>query len=147
MAAYLSRSPEDTEEYGRSLAERLAPGQTVALYGDLGAGKTALVRGILKGLGYGGTAASPTFPIACEYLAESCGIRFDTVHFDMYRIHTEEELLSTGFYDYLSDGFLTLIEWSENIPFAVEDSFLKIRLSRGRAENEREILVGGGLTC
>ncbi len=99
-----------TEAFGRALATRLRRGDVVALFGTLGAGKTTLARGVLRGLGFEGDVASPTFPIVLAY---------DTAlplwHVDLYRIEHEAELEELGLDEARADAAL-LIEWPERLP-------------------------------
>jgi tRNA threonylcarbamoyladenosine biosynthesis protein TsaE len=99
-----------TEALGRMLAGRLRPGDVVALFGTLGAGKTTLARGVLRGLGFAGDVASPTFPIVQVY---------DTVpplwHVDLYRIERADELEELGLDEARAEAVL-LIEWPERLP-------------------------------
>ena len=90
---FTTHSQQETEDIGCRFASCVRPGMTVAMYGDLGAGKTAFTRGVERGLGYQGSVTSPTFSIVNEYR----GGRVDVAHFDMYRISSEEELYGTGF--------------------------------------------------
>ena len=96
---YITHSPEETEALGAKFALSLHPGDVVAFSGDLGAGKTAFTRGVLRGLGYTGRVTSPTFAIANEYHTD----RADVAHFDLYRILDSEALFEIGFDEYL-DG-------------------------------------------
>lgn len=139
MKTYPSNSPAETEALGAQLAKRLKPGDVVALYGPLGAGKTAFARGVLRALGYGDHAASPTFAIVNEYRGQA----LDVAHFDMYRIASEEELYSTGFYDYLDGHTVLLIEWSENIEWAIEEDAVRVTISRN-GDLARDIRIEGG---
>ena len=106
----ISHSPEDTERAGADFAQTLQPGDVVTLDGDLGAGKTAFARGVLRGLGYTGRVTSPTFAIANEYSAPGGAV----VHFDLYRILGEEALFELGFEEYLDRERILLNEWSKN---------------------------------
>ena len=101
---YTTYSQNDTEELGKRFSVALEPGTEVAMYGGLGAGKTAFTRGVLRGLGYEGTVSSPTFAIVNEYR----GGRLDLAHFDMYRISTEDTGLHSIFdtVRYSGDVFL-----------------------------------------
>jgi tRNA threonylcarbamoyladenosine biosynthesis protein TsaE len=114
-----------TEELGASLAPALRPGDVVALFGGLGAGKTTLARGILKGLGHDGDVASPTFPIVQVY--EPPQVRIPLWHVDLYRIEHALELEELGIEDALADAAL-LIEWPERLPRLSPDA-LKLRLA------------------
>ncbi len=84
------------------------------MYGDLGAGKTAFVRGMARGMGLDCRVSSPTFTIVNEYLGER-----ELIHFDMYRLSSADELFDIGWEDYLSRGAVCAVEWSEN----VQDAF------------------------
>ncbi|MFO7822170.1 MAG: tRNA (adenosine(37)-N6)-threonylcarbamoyltransferase complex ATPase subunit type 1 TsaE [Lentisphaeria bacterium] len=110
---FKSHGVEETERFGRKLAQFLKPGTTVALYGDLGAGKTVLSRAIARGLGITEPVTSPTFTVVQEYQTPE-GKWF--YHLDMYRINSEDDALAFGIDEYLfvPDG-ITLIEWPERI--------------------------------
>ena len=101
-----------TEAFGRRIAAELRPGDVVALYGTLGAGKTTLARGVLEGLGYRGDVASPTFPIVITY--EPPQLALPVWHVDLYRIERPEELEELGIEEALGEGAL-LIEWPERL--------------------------------
>lgn len=137
----ISSSPEETEAAGASLAEILIGSpelpRFIAMYGDLGSGKTAFTRGFASVASPASAVRSPTFTIVNEYRAGNTPV----FHFDMYRIGDEDELYSIGFYDYLSKGFC-LCEWSENIEYALPEEYLKTEISRTyRADDERSITV------
>lgn len=138
MQKYVSKSPAETETFGKKLGEKLKPGSVIALYGDMGAGKTALTRGIACGLGISQGVSSPTFALVHEYDG-----RLPVYHFDMYRVENWDDLYSTGFFDYLDAGGIVIIEWSENIENAIPDTAMRIHLSQGQAENERIISCEG----
>ena len=125
-----SRSPLDTEAAGRALAEALAADPSlpsfVALYGDLGVGKTAFVRGFTSVLAPSARVKSPTFALVNEYK----GDRLSVFHFDMYRIESEDELESIGFYDYLTRTGYCLTEWSENIPYALPERYCSVEIRK-----------------
>ncbi|WP_374596928.1 tRNA (adenosine(37)-N6)-threonylcarbamoyltransferase complex ATPase subunit type 1 TsaE [Sphingosinicella sp.] len=99
-----------TDTFGRRLAARLAPGDIVLLSGDLGAGKTALARGILAGLGHAGEVPSPTFTLVQSY--EVPGVRLPVWHVDLYRLEDPDEVEELGLDEILADGAL-IIEWPE----------------------------------
>lgn len=137
----ITSSPEETEAAGASLADILIGNSElprfIAMYGDLGSGKTAFTRGFSSVASPSSAVRSPTFTIVNEYRSGSTPV----FHFDMYRIGDEDELYSIGFYDYLSKGFC-LCEWSENIEYALPEEFLRAEISRtGRDDNERSITV------
>jgi tRNA threonylcarbamoyladenosine biosynthesis protein TsaE len=102
-----------TEALGRAIAPLLRPGDSIALFGTLGAGKTSLSRGILLGLGHHGEVASPTFPIVQTY--DPPDVSIPVWHVDLYRIEAVQELEELGLDDALMDSAL-LIEWPERLP-------------------------------
>ena len=99
-----------TLDLGRALFRSLAPGSVIFLHGNLGAGKTTLVRGFLRAAGYHGPAKSPTFTLVEEYRLASLAV----YHFDLYRLQSAEELECLGFRDYLRADALCFIEWPEH---------------------------------
>ena len=135
----LSHSPEDTEDIGARLAEQLEPGAVVAFTGDLGAGKTAFVRGLARGLGVQDRVTSPTFTIVNEYE----GGRLPLFHFDMYRLGSADELFDIGWEDYLRRGGVCAVEWSENIADALEEDAVRVDIRRGASDQERVITIAG----
>ena len=134
-----SSSVEETEALGRALAQRLAPGAVVAFTGDLGAGKTAFVRGMAQGLGIAQRVTSPTFTIVNEYE----GGRLPLFHFDMYRLGSADELFDIGWEDYLCRGGVCAVEWSENIADALEEDAVRVDIRRGASDQERVITIAG----
>ncbi len=126
MTEYLSHSPEETGQIGRTIGERLTHGGVIALTGGLGMGKTCLITGIARGLGYTGEVSSPTFALVNEYI----GGRLPLYHFDMYRVEGWDDLYSTGFFDYLDAGGLLAVEWSENVAAALPEDTMHIDISR-----------------
>ena len=123
---YITNSPAETEAVGAALARVLEPGTVIAYTGDLGAGKTAFTRGLARGLGITDAVTSPTYTIVNEYLSG----KMPLFHFDMYRIKDEDDLVSTGFYDYEERNGIILAEWSENIPFAVPEDAVKVTIEK-----------------
>ena len=126
-------SPEETEAVGASVAKALLEDRAlprfIALYGDLGVGKTAFVRGLASVLAPGVAVRSPTFALVNEYRARPLPI----FHFDMYRIEDEDALESIGFYDYLDRG-LCVVEWSENIGYALPEQYIRIEIQKCDAQ-------------
>lgn len=125
-----NESASETEALGGELAELLRSDTSlprfIALYGDLGVGKTAFVRGFCARLAPDARVKSPTFALVHEYLS----VPVPVFHFDMYRITDDDELYSTGFYDYLErDGYI-LTEWSENIPFGVPERCISVNIEK-----------------
>ena len=118
----------ETEAFGRDFAKGLKKGDFVAMYGDLGAGKTAFVRGMASYLVPGERVSSPTYAIVNEYIGKENTL----CHFDMYRITDEDDLYSIGFWDYRDCIFA--IEWAENIPYALPDSYYKVTITKGEGD-------------
>ena len=121
---FLSKCEADTESLGEKLASQLPDNCFIAMYGDLGMGKTAFVRGLCKKLCPNSRVTSPTYTIVNIYKNGKSRIN----HFDMYRILDEDSLESVGFYDYLSTG-ITVCEWCENVPFALPEVYLEVRFA------------------
>ena len=138
---FFSNSEAETEAAGASLARTLPDGAVVALYGDLGAGKTAFVRGMVRGLGIDARVSSPTFTIVNEYL----GAR-ELYHFDMYRLGSSDELFDIGWEDYLSRGGICAVEWSENVEDAFEGDQVCVRIEK-TGDAERLITIGEAGAC
>lgn len=125
----VTASPEETEKLGETLAPRIFSGELpsfVAFLGDLGVGKTAMIRGIVRGIAPGAAVRSPTFSLVNEYR----GGKKPIFHFDMYRIEDEDDLYSIGYDDYLARDAIFLVEWSENISYALPEEYLEIRISK-----------------
>lgn len=117
--------PAATEALGARLAASLRPGDVVALYGGLGAGKTTLARGLLAALGLAGEAPSPTFAIVQPYAPPE--VRFPAWHVDLYRIENRRDIAELGLDDARTDCAL-LIEWPERLGDALWPDALRLRL-------------------
>lgn len=140
-------SVEATENIGRELARYLisdtAMPRFVAMYGDLGVGKTAFVRGFCSELCEGSIVRSPTFALVNDYKCQKNSGRVKHVyHFDMYRITGEDDLYSIGFYDYLDSGELCIAEWCELIPYALPEEYIEVKICKLNHGNDREINIG-----
>ncbi len=136
LQTFYSQSEQQTEQIAEKLAHTLQGTEMIAMFGGLGAGKTAFTRGLARGLGIDDGVSSPTFALVHEYEG-----RFMLYHFDMYRIGSYDDLYSTGFFDYQGQGVM-IIEWSENIePFLPEER-INITIKR-ISDNEREIIIEG----
>ena len=133
-----TKNEAETEQAGAELARTLPDGAVVALYGDLGAGKTAFVRGMARGMGISARVSSPTFTIVNEYL----GAR-ELYHFDMYRLASSDELFDIGWEDYLRRGGVCAVEWSENVADAFEGDEITVRIEK-LGDEERKITIGEG---
>ncbi len=125
-----THSPEETEACGARLAEYMTSHPDlppfIALFGDLGVGKTAFTRGYASVYAPGVPVRSPTFALVNEYKNGKMSL----FHFDMYRIESEDDLDSIGFYDYLDRPGVCLVEWSEKIPFALPDRYLRVTIEK-----------------
>ena len=137
---FISNSPAETEAVGEALGRRLTPGAVVAFSGDLGAGKTAFVRGLARGLGIPDRVTSPTFTIVNEYE----GGRLPLFHFDMYRLASADELFDIGWEDYLARGGVCAVEWSENVAEAMDESTIRVDIRRGDGESQRIVTIENG---
>jgi len=135
-----THSADETQALGQRLAKRLLPGDVIAYFGDLGAGKTALTRGIAQGLGVKDLVTSPTYTIVNEYLTG----RIPLFHFDMYRLGSSDELFDIGWEDYLARGGVCAVEWSENVEDALRDA-IHITIEKDPLEPDtRRITIEGG---
>ncbi len=119
-----SQSAAETIEFGRHLAKSLQPGDVIALTGDLGAGKTCLVKGIALGLGVTQDVTSPTYTIIHEYR----GGRLPLMHVDLYRLDTVQQAIATGIEEYLNGDGVTVIEWAEKIAGLLPEQAKRIRI-------------------
>ena len=113
---YLSTSAEETRGYVRQFASGLHPGDIVSLTGPLGAGKTEFMRGITDFFSCSDQLSSPTFPILNIYEGSLFGAEVALHHFDLYRIKSLHELEAIGFDEYLSSGYLSVVEWGDLFP-------------------------------
>ena len=131
-----THSAEETIAFGRALAAELSPPLIVLLRGDLGAGKTTLVKGIAEGFGAARAedVTSPTFTLVHEYR----GPHTPLYHIDLYRIETQRELETLGLDDLLAPNSILLIEWGEKFPRLQRDQDVEITLERV-GETERRI--------
>ena len=133
-----THSADETQALGKKLAESLRPGDVIAYFGDLGAGKTAFTRGIAEGLGVSEQVTSPTYTIVNEYLSG----RLPLFHFDMYRLGSSDELFDIGWEDYLSRGGVCAVEWSENVMDALPEDTVWVRIAR-EGDTGRSITIEG----
>ena len=141
MAVYHSKSESETEAIGAAFARDLPGGTVVAMVGELGAGKTAFVRGMARGMGLNCRVSSPTFTIVNEYLGER-----ELIHFDMYRLSSADELFDIGWEDYLARGAVCAVEWSENVSDAFWGDEIVVRIEKC-GEGERLITIGEDAPC
>jgi len=111
MATFISHSPAETESLGEKFGRAARHGLVIALSGELGAGKTQLVKGVARGLGIGARVHSPTFTLVNEY----GGGRLRLFHLDLYRLESREQILSAGLEDFFQPDGVAVIEWAERI--------------------------------
>ena len=137
----ITSSPRETEAAGEALGRRIPDGTVLAMYGDLGAGKTALVRGLARGMGIDARISSPTFTIVNEYQ----GAR-TLIHFDMYRLQSAEELFDIGWEDYSARGAVCAVEWSENVEEAFFGDEWKLTIEK-LSDTDRRITIEEGEPC
>ncbi len=137
----ITNSERETEQLGERLAQKLPDGAVVAMYGGLGAGKTAFVRGMARGMGIDMRVSSPTFTMVNEYL----GAR-ELFHFDMYRLGSAVDLFDIGWQDYLGRGGVCVVEWSENVAEAFDGSEIKVEITK-LSETSRKIEIEGAELC
>ena len=121
-----SHNAGETMEFGRAFAEKLRGGEVIALYGDLGAGKTCLVKGLARGLGIRQEITSPTFTIIHEYPDG----RLPLYHIDLYRLDTPGEAVNLGIEDYLATTGVTVVEWAEKIESLLPAQTIRIHLTQ-----------------
>ena len=139
-AKVTTHSPEETEAVGARLAHLMENDRKmptfIAMYGDLGVGKTAFVRGLASVMAPGRAVRSPTFALVNEYRATGKRPLF---HFDMYRIESEDDLYSIGFEDY-PDAGVCVAEWCEKIPFALPDAYVEVRIEKCPPDENKRII-------
>lgn len=131
-------SEAETVLAGEKMGKKLLPGDVLAFYGDLGAGKTAFIRGVARGLGIASRVSSPTFTIVNEYPGP-----VPLFHFDMYRLGSSDELFEIGWEDYLTRGGVCCVEWTENVADAMPAEAVAVTIEK-TGENARKITVSGG---
>ena len=117
-----TKSPEETMEFGRALSGLLCEGSVIALVGELGAGKTVLIKGIAEGLGIKDIITSPTFIIANFYLG-----RMPFAHIDLYRT-TDSDAIESGIYEYFLEDGITCVEWADRAPSIIPTYAIKITI-------------------
>lgn len=123
MKQYESFSYDDTQVIAKEIADTLKGGEFIAMYGDLGAGKTAFVQGLAKALGITNHVTSPTFTIVNEYEG-----RLPLYHFDVYRIADPDEMYEIGYDDYIDSDGVCVVEWAELIEDLFPDKYYKLTI-------------------
>lgn len=138
----ITNNTEETEGVGSTLSAKILSDTSfprfVALYGDLGVGKTAFVRGFTADIAPSALVRSPTFALINEYKGKDLSV----FHFDLYRIEDEDSLYSIGFYDYFDRHGICITEWTENIEYALPDSYFKVKIEKLSDDaDKRHILI------
>jgi tRNA threonylcarbamoyladenosine biosynthesis protein TsaE len=142
-----TRTPDETVELGRRIGTTLRPGDVVLLHGDLGAGKTTLVRGIAAALGVDGPIQSPTFVLVHDHPGRTAdGQVIALHHLDLYRLGGDDEADGMGYADYLAaaDG-VTVVEWPERAEASLPDAYLLVEIEAGVGDDRRVALSAHGL--
>ena len=137
MQSFISRSEKDTADFAREFAKTLRPGDIVAFFGGLGAGKTTFTRYMCEALDCRDDVSSPTFALVHCYRA-----KFPIYHFDMYRINSADDLETTGFFDYMDEDTVLAVEWSENIADCLPKNIITVTIEN-IGEDMRRIEVKG----
>jgi len=132
---FTTRSEADTMNFARRLSPMLRPGDTVLLYGDLGAGKSVLARGIARGLGVEGPMPSPTFTLMVPYIGNKGQKLY---HFDLYRLADPEEYYAAGLDEFVGGDGMAVVEWPQMADLEPTPA-LEIELTRGDGDETRHI--------
>ncbi len=151
MQEFKAHLPDEaaTAALGAALAQVLAPGLTIYLHGDLGAGKTALTRALLHAAGHIGPVKSPTYTLAEPYCVTLAGQASNVIHFDLYRMASPEEFLDAGFREYFNSTNVCIVEWPERGEGVLPSPDIHIFLSvSGHGRNvECQALSDQGSQC
>jgi tRNA threonylcarbamoyladenosine biosynthesis protein TsaE len=140
MMDLLTHNAKETRAFAARLATQVQRGDLLLLHGDLGAGKTTFAQGLAEGLGIAAGVTSPTFTLVQEYR----GGRLPLYHFDLYRLGGPDEVFDLGFFDYLEQGGVVVVEWPERLGESLPDERLDITLSAaGEAERTITLLARG----
>jgi len=137
LIEFLSNSPEDTFSLGQRIASHLSAGTVVGLQGELGSGKTFLVKGIAKALGITETITSPTYTIISEYPSSPV-----LYHIDAYRLVNDEDFENAGGIEVINSGGISLIEWSERIPKSLPTEAITV-IFKITGPSSRQIQING----
>jgi tRNA threonylcarbamoyladenosine biosynthesis protein TsaE len=131
----ITHSAQETRRWGEELAKQLQSGDVVALIGELGAGKTVLAQGILKGLGVKETVQSPSFIMVREYTGHS-----PVAHIDLYRLRNSQDFLALGLDEYMDSKYIIVVEWGEKILDILPPHHRQIRLTWGRDHPDQRFI-------
>jgi tRNA threonylcarbamoyladenosine biosynthesis protein TsaE len=138
VATFISKSPAETEAFGRRLAEDVGVGSVLALHGELGSGKTLFTKGFVAGVESNAAVSSPTFTIMHEYRDG----RLPIYHFDFFRVENRQSLTRLGLDDYFFSDGVSVIEWADRFPEFIPEQARWI-LFEIRSENQRAITLQG----
>lgn len=136
IGKFITKSEVETIQLGKDFAKMLKAGDVVALYGELGSGKTKFIQGVCLGLNVKETVNSPSFIIMNKYEGDLV-----IYHFDLYRINSLDELIEIGFHEFIYNDAISLIEWAEKVKDILPQKRYEIYLNFGRYENEREVEI------
>lgn len=136
MIKYISEGYEDTQRIASEFAKTLKSGDVICMYGDLGAGKTAFVQGLAKGLGIDEHITSPTFTIVNEYMGDK-----PLYHFDVYRIADSDEMYEIGYEEYISGDGISVIEWPQLIEDILPEHRYDIEISKDYSKSENYRII------
>jgi tRNA threonylcarbamoyladenosine biosynthesis protein TsaE len=133
--SYVSKSDLETKRIGSDFSKNLRSGDVVAFFGELGSGKTTLIKGICEGFGIEKGVKSPSFVFLRIYKGEMI-----LYHFDFYRLRRKEEMVNAGFDEFFYEGGVVLIEWADRVGELLPESRFDVRM-RILSETEREIEI------
>ncbi|MFC7517266.1 tRNA (adenosine(37)-N6)-threonylcarbamoyltransferase complex ATPase subunit type 1 TsaE [Herbaspirillum sp. GCM10030257] len=138
-----------TAALGAAFARALAPGLTIYLHGDLGAGKTAFTRALLHAAGHAGHVKSPTYTLAEPYTVKIGGQAVDIIHFDLYRLASPQEFLEAGFREHFNEHSICIIEWPEKAEkvLPMPDINMHLSISGEGRDIKCEALSDQGFQC
>lgn len=135
---YFTKSAQETKSLGKKIGLNLAPGTTIALFGDLGGGKTTFLQGLAKGLGVKKRILSPTFIVSRDYPLPGSG-RF--YHFDWYRLENENQVRSLGITDLFDQDNIIAIEWADRAKNILPQKRIEVYFKQGEKDSERKITI------
>ena len=139
MRRFIANSTDETVGIAKIISKKIKPGDTILLYGDLGAGKTTFTKSLIKELGVNGNVTSPTFTLVNEYTVNNLKIN----HFDMYRIDDESEVQEIGIDEMFADkNSINIVEWPQKVSSYLPQDCIQISINI-LGENEREFIVEG----
>jgi len=137
MATFISHSPAETGALGETWGRSAQSGLVIGLSGDLGSGKTQLVKGLARGLGVTALVHSPTFTLINIY----AGARLSLFHLDLYRLDTREQIFAAGLEEYLRPAGVTVIEWAERLFGEVQSPKSKVQSQESRVHGPQSTIT------